>query len=221
MSDEFAEIEAPVVPKTFDQLGILVLDGSASMGEEALNKMSKADAVSLAVRELITRMKVSKNKSNFSFAIVTFDTDARVHTEITPVVDLDDSADYDPMNGHGGSTEIGVGLKVAHGIADQFLNDTSTTLKKSAVVVIMSDGASDKEDEAIAAANALKSNERISICTTLFARTDSSDEKARQLLLQIASSPKNYKTVYDANSLRDFFVASVSVVTPKKFREGG
>jgi len=208
MSDEFTDVEAPVVPKTYDLLGILVLAGGLSMGEEALAKMSKAEAVSLAVRELITRLAASKNSSNFSFAIVTFDTVARIHTEITPVVDMDDCADYDPMNGHGGKTEIGVGLEAAHAIANDFLNDTSTSLRKWVTVVIMSDGVSDKEDEAIAAANAMKTNKRITICTTLFERVSSKDEKARQLLIQLATRPQDFKTVYDSHTLRDLFIRS-------------
>lgn len=208
MSDEFTDVEPPVIPKTFDQLGILVLDGGLSMSEEAVAKISKAETVSLAVRELITRLQFSKNSINFSFAIVTFDSVARIHTEITPVVELDASADYNPMNGHGGRTEIGVGLRAARDIAEQFLSDTSTTLIKAVTVVIMSDGASDKEDAAIAAANALKSIKSLNICTTLIAGRGPRDEKASQLLMQLATRPHDYKTVCDAHSLRDFFIRS-------------
>jgi uncharacterized protein YegL len=214
--EDFPEIETPTVPKTFDELGILVLDGSASMSEEALNKISKAQSVSLAVRELITRLKVSRKVKNFSLAVVTFDVQAKVHTAVTPVEYMDDSADYDPLASHGGNTEIGAGLKVAHDIATNFFSNDSGSLSKSVVIVVMSDGASSKPDDAIAIAERIKENGKVTLCTTLFARVDENDAAARSLLLRLASDPNHYKTVYDTKTLRDFFLASVSTAMPNK-----
>ena len=63
--DDFILDDAPTVPQTFHQLGILVLDGSGSMSGMAEGKISKAQAVNMGVRELLTRLIASKNSKDF------------------------------------------------------------------------------------------------------------------------------------------------------------
>lgn len=215
--NDFILDDMPTVPQTFHQLGILVLDGSGSMSDMAEGKVTKADAVNIGVRELLTRLIASKNSKDFSIAVVTFDTHARIHTATTRVDDgsgntIDDNNDYNPLNGHGGGTDIGEGLKVAHSLAEQFLASAPPdSVPHSVVIVVMSDGMSGGDP--ISIANAIKQNPKVTICTTLFARKGDSDtesQRAQQLLKEIASSPVHYKTVYDAETLRKFFIASVS-----------
>jgi Mg-chelatase subunit ChlD len=101
-SDDIGVLDAePIVPQIFHQLGLLVLDGSGSMAEKVEGRMTKAEAVNVAVRELLTRLIASKNRKDFSIAIVTFDDEADIHTPVTRVYDdagnsIDDNADYDP-----------------------------------------------------------------------------------------------------------------------------
>jgi hypothetical protein len=81
----------------------------------------------------------------------------------------------------------------------------------SVVIVVMSDGMSHDDPSSIA--DRIKENPQITICSTLFAMKNGSDEQtgnAQQLLQYIASSPVHYKTVYDHETLRKFFIASVS-----------
>ena len=171
----------------------------------------------LSIIMLIYDLCKRSSKKDFSIAVVTFDTNAAVHTSITRVHDdqgntIDDNADYNPLNGHGGGTDIGEGLKVAHSLAEQFLSSAPTnSVPHSVVVVVMSDGMSNGDPVAIA--NRMKHNPKITICSTLFARKGENDQESQQaqaLLKEIASSPVHYKTVYDAETLRKFFVASVS-----------
>ncbi len=141
----------PVVPATFRQLGILVLDGSGSMGEMTASKVSKAQMVEQAVKELLGLLKKSRVKSNFSIAVVTFDTSATVHTPASSVKDIDDYANYNPMIGHGGGTDIGVALRCAEGVAQQFLSGSSTeSVPRSVVIVVMSDGMSGGDPRTVA-----------------------------------------------------------------------
>jgi uncharacterized protein YegL len=78
--------------RTFHQLGILVLDGSGSMAAIGDGNISLADSVNRAVREFLGYFKNSSIANNFSFAVITFDNDAKVHTpmdteeELTSVV---------------------------------------------------------------------------------------------------------------------------------------
>ena len=111
-----------VASKTFEQLGILVLDGSGSMKEQTAQHISKADAVTQAVNDLFSRLKESRNKNNFSFAIVNYDHRSIVKMKPTPVKDVDDHGDYNPMDGLGGATYISKGLEDAEKIAKDFLS---------------------------------------------------------------------------------------------------
>ncbi len=205
-------IPLPIVPQSFHQLGIFVLDGSGSMSDEVSGgAMSKADAVNGALRDLLTRFKASRQKSNFSFAVVAFDEEASVHLDITPATGVDDNADYNPQDGHGGGTFIGGGLEEARGIAERFLAIARPDIPASVIIVVMSDGECATPDTTVAIADTIKRVERVTLCATHFASIGHSDPSAQATLKKIASDPvRGYKTVYDAESLRAFFLASMS-----------
>ena len=78
----------------------------------------------------------------------------------------------------------------------------------------MSDGECQNSASTRQVAEAIKkgpNGSRITICSTLFATVGTPNPGAEALLKEIASDPvRNYKTVYDANTLRGFFVASLS-----------
>ena len=204
--------EMPAVPRMFHQLGILILDGSGSMKDLTPDKISKAEAVDLAVRELLGRLRASRVASNFSIAVVTFDDRAIIHTPAAPVANIDDYAEYNPQKAHGGGTDIGVGLHRAGEIAQSFLANAHTeSVPRSVVLVVMSDGLS--SGNPIAEANAIKQDPRITICTTLFSAPGQNPQEiaaAEQLLREVASSPMHYRTTYRSDDLRKFFIASVS-----------
>ncbi len=207
----------PVSPRTRHQLGILVLDGSGSMNETTAAKIKKAEAVHVAVQELLGELKKSRVKKNFSIAVVTFDTAAVVHTPETPVwqsadKQINDYGDFNPLTGHGGGTNIEEGLRCAQGIAQLFLSQTNgESVPRSVVIVLMSDGGAN-EGDAISVANALKSITDITICTTLFSAVGEDIAKDKELMQNIATSPSepHYRTTYEAEDLRKFFIASMS-----------
>lgn len=209
----FDEIE---IPKSFHQLGVLVLDGSGSMTDKsASGNQTKAEAVHSAVKELLSRLKVSNNKNNFSMAVVTFDNQAKTHTKATPVVDIDDLADYNPLHGHGGGTNIPTALQHAKEIVrehiDQGKKAENAGIPHKAVLVVMSDGMSSGNPEMTAEEMKKEFGDDVLLCSTLFATKRASDPRAIEILKSIATDPaKNYITVYDAESLRKFFIASIS-----------
>lgn len=205
-----------IVPasQTFVQLGILVLDGSGSMAEPAAGKVSKAQAVNGAVREMLTRFSISRHKRNFAFAVVTFDEEARVQTGITPAAEMDDNADYDPMRGHGGGTDIGAGLEAARRVAEEFLASAPGDIPASVVIVLMSDGLDGDPAGSLRVAGSLRNNPAITLCTAYFSQVGAAEQEAQDHLRALATHPATgYKTVYDAESLRKFFIHSVSTGT--------
>ncbi len=194
--------------KAFEQLGLLVLDGSGSMTHEGVTKMPKADEVNVAVRGLIARLKISRHRDNFLLGVVSYDGSANAdRVPPTPVSKLDDTADYNPLHGHGGETAIGAALKAAHNVAQSFLSGQGD-FPRSVVMVVMSDGQNTTGPSPIEAATEIRnSGERITICAAGYGKSGDLDE---QTLRSIVSSPTGYKHTYNDEELRQFFEASIT-----------
>jgi len=205
-----------VATKTFEQLGILVLDGSGSMSEMTAMRESKADAVTKAVNELFTRCKESRNCNNFSFAIVNYDHRSVVKMNPTPVKDVDDQGDYNPMEGLGGATYISKGLEDAEKIAKDFLSQAEEGgLKRSVVIVIMTDGVDMTEAETTSVANRLKKMKDVEVSGCFFETlgAESNDiQKCADYLKTLCTDATKFSMVSDAETLRNFFEASMSNV---------
>lgn len=146
-----------------------------------------------------------------TFAVVTFDHAARLRMDITPATSVDDNADYDPLAGHGGGTSIGGALSEAKAVAERVLANARPDMPSSVVVVLMTDGECNTPPESLPHIVALKAVSGVTLCTTYFARVGATNTTAQDYLRQAATDPiRGYKTVYDAGTLRAFFIASVS-----------
>jgi Mg-chelatase subunit ChlD len=217
--EQTLEIGPVKVPKQFAQLGIIVVDGSGSMKEQAAGGISKAQATNNSIRELFTRFKVSRRAPNFAFAIVTFDEDAKIRLLPTNVGDdLDDNADYDPLQGHGGQTKIFKALEEAENVANDFLAAAPEGgVPHSAVILVMSDGVCSDPARTRAVADRIKTGPRgqqVKIASAYFSTVGGGDPAGETLLKAIASDPVlGYKTVYSGAALRDFFEASISAAS--------
>jgi uncharacterized protein YegL len=201
---------------TFNQLGILVLDGSGSMKESISDGITKAQAVDTAVREIFGRLRRSTKAKNFSLSVVTFDQNAQLHTPVTPATEVDDNGNYDPAENHGGGTNIATGLLEAKRVAGEFLRSAPRGVPTSVVIVLMSDGRDGDggvgDPEATRhIAEDIKQNPAITICSTYFAGEDARVPQEEENLRFLASNPaKNYRPAYDLESLRNFFFGSLS-----------
>lgn len=210
--------------RTFHQLGILVLDGSGSMQAIGDGNIFLADSVNRAVREFLGYFKNSSIANNFSFAVITFDNNAKVHTPITELPKVDDFGDYNPMNGHGGGTFIGGALAEAEKLASQFLNTPeASSIPHDVRIIIMSDGLCQAPDVTREVAANLKQNDKIMICSSLFTQAAKAGEtetsEAKSVLAEIASAANLYKTTYKETDLRQFFISSMSA--KRKFGNEG
>lgn len=201
--------------RTFHQLGVFILDGSASMRGAARGGLTKAQAVNSAVRETLTRLKISRRVDNFSLAVVTHDTEAKVHTAPTPARDVDDNGDYDPLDGHGKATRIAAGMREALQLVDAHLNaEQQGGVPHSAIVIVMSDGEDHGPAQTLALVEPVKQRSdgnRVTFATVLFAGVGEDTGGAADHLRRVASDPvKHFKTVYDQETLRNFFISSIS-----------
>jgi Mg-chelatase subunit ChlD len=205
------------LPPSFNQLGILVLDGSGSMQEKTDDGPTKAQSVDATVREIFARFKRSRYVKNFSFSVVTFDQSAQMHTPVTAAINLTDNGSYDPMKNHGGATNIAIGLLEAKRISGEFLRSAPRGVPTTVVIVVMSDGRDGEggvgdPEETRRIAEEIKRNPAITICSTYFAGAGRQDQQEEDNLKALASNPMtNYKTVHDAETLRNFFYTSLSV----------
>jgi len=217
MHQELDIIDVPVISAAFRQLGIFVLDGSGSMTDPVQpagggsKSRPKCQEVSISVRELLTRFKVSRKAPNFSFGLVTFNDSVTFEGPVTALVDIDDNGNYDPTASGVGGTFIGSGLEAAGRMAKGFLADTSSGLPSSVVILTMSDGECAKPDVTASIADGLKADPNISIAAAFFATKGGGSSAGHALLQEICSDPATmYKTVYDAETLRKFFEASMT-----------
>lgn len=204
-------------PPTFAQAILGALDFSGSMSEQAAGNLTKADSVGVAMRELLTRLKASRARRNFSFGYVSFDTGVRPQLPLTAMDAVDDNANYNRLSDHGGGTHIFAALEdIEQQLAEYFATAPVGGVPHSAVVLLMSDGCCAKPDKTREMANRLKAvyGPKLTLACCLFATIGSPDVAGQQLLRDVCSDPNRYfKTVYDAESLRGFFQASVSAAS--------
>ena len=210
-------IDKPEVPRTFHQLGILVLDGSGSMSNTGRQQLTKAQEVEMGLKEMFSRFDASRVKNNFSFACIKFDTTSTTTLSPTPFTEIDYlSEDFNPLNGKGQGTHIFDGLNEAKRLAEDFLNNAdSDGVKHSVLILVMSDGMCFQPSTSIAVAENIKQHGNIDIACAYFADlgTSNSEEanETKNLLQAISTNPVSfYATVYDGETLRKFFERSIS-----------
>ena len=209
-------INKPEVPQTFHQLGILVPDGSGSMGGTGRQGLTKAQEVEMGMKEMFSRFDASRVKNNFSFACVKFDTTANTSLQPTLFKDLDYfNEDFNPLNGKGGGTHIFDGLNEAKKLAENFLNNAPKDgVKHSVVILLMSDGMCFEPETSKSIANQIKTESNIDIACAYLAEVGVNDNEAsdtKNLMQELATDPVSYyATVYDGETLRKFFERSIS-----------
>jgi hypothetical protein len=216
MTDTGLIIDKPEVPQTFHQLGILVLDGSGSMSEKGRNNLTKAQEVEMGMKEMFSRFDASRVKNNFSFSCIKFDTSPTVTLQPTPFKDIDYfSEDFNPLNGKGGGTHIFDALSEAQRVAELFLNNAPQGgVRHSVVILLMSDGMCFEPQTTKDISNQIKTKGGIDLACAFLAEIGAGNEETndtKSLMQSIATDPiRYYATVYDGESLRKFFEASIS-----------
>ena len=209
-------------PATRKQLGIFVLDGSGSMLiGQSTQKISLAQSVSNAIRGTFDRFKQGRKVNDFSFAVIYYDSKARVEIDITKAIDIDSNREYDPTVGMGGTTSIGTALKEAQKIAEKFLAlQEKGELERSVVIVLLSDGLDMTQDDTVSVADTIKSNPKIKITSCFFEpMSDEPDQikedmikEASDFLRGLCSTPSiGFTKTSDPEKIRTFFEESVSI----------
>ena len=203
---EFPSEGLPPRPRSIEQLGILVLDGSGSMSEpDAQGRGTKAQAVGEAVRGLITKLKGSSRRQDFWLALIVFDNNVEVRLLPTPMTEIElSSTETNPYLG--GETAIGDALFAAWNMAEDFTAG-ETDLARSVVITLMSDGQNNTGREPLSVAQDIKTklSSKVNIVSVAYGKD--ADEET---LVKIANDPeKGFRSTDSAEELRSFFEASI------------
>jgi len=200
--------------KSIEQLGIIVLDGSGSMKEPDSSGEAKAASADRAAQDLIKRLQQSIKKDNFFISVITYDDKAILRLKPTQVTNITLIPSFDPLEGHGGQTNIGGALQMAYEVAQGFLSEESF-FERCVVIVLMTDGKHNTGQNPNTVVSEIKKSELpIMIATVGFGRTDDIDVG---LLEEIASTTRSdkgeqkmFKLTNNPEELRNFFLASVT-----------
>jgi uncharacterized protein YegL len=187
-------------PKTFEQLVILVLDGSSSMNEiDDEEGVAKAEAAGNAARKLAERLQKSGRSNDFWFAFISFSNRVEIRLKPTPMIEMDPSIlQWNPYLG--GSTAIGDALYVAGEMTSDFLSRESD-LPKSVGILLLSDGINDSGKDPLLLSDKLKQKwpkEKLRIITVAYGKN------ANTYLLNAIASDHEKATPDKYNRFIDF-----------------
>lgn len=206
-------------PRTWHQLGILLLDGSGSMEREGKGGRPLVNDVNQAVKDFLGFFKGSSKVNNFSIAVITFGEIAEEHTPPTPLSQVDEDADYNPVLGHGDTTNIGAALEKAEKMALDHLAQPEAQggTPHTAHIILMTDGLCLHPDFTRQVAGRLRGHQGVEIFASLFAPRDvlrptapQEIAAAKELMRDVVSDDGHFKTTYDEAQLREFFKKSMS-----------
>jgi uncharacterized protein YegL len=214
----FSPLLKAVKSKLFDQLCLLVLDGSGSMSWEFENGNSKAKVTEEAVLHLIAKLKSSSKSSGFHLGIITYSKIPEVRLQNQLIDNIQPSEiNLGKKFGEGPATRIDLALQRAYEVATEFINNKpqGSRLERTVRILLMSDGYCDMPTNTTIVANNIKDNhgETVRICCCLLA--DQNEEfflEAEELMKSIASK-SNDGRIFFTNSnrgsdLRGFFERS-------------
>lgn len=204
---EFPPDETPEAPRTCEQLGLLVLDGSGSMSDpDAHERGTKAEAVGKAVQELVGRLQNSTRKQDFWIALIAFANNVEIRLQPKPVTDIDVSGmGADPYIG--GLTAIGDALFAAGQMVDDFLTKKGD-LPRSVVIMLMSDGQNMTGRDPGLVANDIKkkwSSDKLNIVSVAYG-TDADRETLKAI---VTDQERDFCETDQAEKLRGFFEGSI------------
>jgi hypothetical protein len=211
--------ETAYAPPAWQQLVMRVADGSESMTwplhepdaslEGNAPARTKAEAVDMATRDLVNRLRAGRVAANFMYGSVSFNDRITENLAPRPLLDVAAGDDFDPTSGGIGGTQIWLGLDAAAKTIEG-LQQRGGDVPLSSVVLVLSDGECSDRDKTLAAAKRLAALPGTSIAACLFA-TRGEPAHGADLLRSIVTEHKLYQTVFTAEQLRDFFEASVKI----------
>jgi hypothetical protein len=155
-----------VLPRTFYQLVIFMLDGSNSMNSATADGRSKAVRIEESVQTVLSRLKKSKSKESFDLSFIVFSDDFIdvFDGDIKRLIEIDEKHCFNPLKliPEPKNTKLANAFKYVREKSEQYLEENSD---KTAQVLIMllSDGAIDDYLDTLKEVNEIKKNTQITL----------------------------------------------------------
>lgn len=212
-------------PKTFEELAVLVIDASGSMGDKNReDDLTKADDVIRHLAgdsdSLLERLLTSRNREDMYVAWLTFDD--RVDIILPrPVQQVTrEEMNIPLLRKHGRKTAIGNALEEAFQVTQDWLSLASPRISRYSTILLMSDGRENVNSDPLGVAAKIKSfGQNDGIRSAIMLATAAYGDDADNLMLQaIASNHPDgspmFKKVDSGAELRDFFIESIYASKP-------
>jgi hypothetical protein len=232
-----------VLPRTFYQLVIFMLDGSNSMSSMTEDGRSKAVRIEESVKSVLTRLKNSKNKESFDLSFIVFSDDYKdVFNGVTRVIDIDERQCFNPIKliQEPKDTKLADALKYANIVSNKYLEENSKRTGQ-VLLLIFSDGELDDYWDALKVVNEIKRNPQITIaCQYLenyisegsqwYSYDEATDEinyneiwttedvkesekRISEKFKEFASMDELFITTMNPNLVRDHMIKSITLVS--------
>lgn len=216
-------------PRQVEELALLVLDGSGSMGERDRDRSvpDKATAVSSAVRDLLRRLYESSRAHEIWIAVMVYDSNnpgevrALAFRALDAGMQEEDASFWNPLMGHGDMTPVGQALEKAEELAKDFLAGQTGEVPRRVIIYLMSDGKHNEGPRPEPIAERIKADDRMRIAAIAYGEDKELDDRdGRKLLKQLASEPDErqssyYTDAHDATALRLFLEKSITSQPPQ------
>ena len=207
------------LPRTFYQLVVFVLDGSASMGLNGISGKPKGEEIENSVKQTIDRLKKSKNNKSFDVCVWGYANEYIEIMPITTVNDIEDSFCLNPCNyiEKNMATKLAEVMKTVKSQCDDYLNKYKTK-NTQALILILSDGAIHDQSATEEVCDSIKEreNNQTTIASTLFESKEWEDDNLQFLkdnLESLSSGPNFFTSSFNPEEIRKHMIKSISVLS--------
>ncbi|MCZ2846186.1 MAG: VWA domain-containing protein [Candidatus Bathyarchaeota archaeon] len=210
------------LPRLFYQLVVFVLDGSGSMTFPGKTGKSKGEEVEEAVKEVIRRLKNSKNKNSFDVAFFAY---ANESVKMVPKISIPEFNIFENLNpcdyiDFYEQTNLEETLLEVKSLTDDYLKQNKDK-NAQALIVILSDGAiHDQEDSEAICREIDTYDNKIKISSILFESKEWKEKYEaddlqflRNNLENLASGKDFFTSTLDPEQVRKHMIKSISTVS--------
>lgn len=210
------------LPRLFYQLVVFVLDGSGSMTFDGITGKSKGEEVEGSIKNVIKRLKKSKNNNSFDVAMFAYANESVEIMPLMPVPDIDLSEDFNPCNHiiYYEQTYLKDTLTEVKELTDNYL-EKNMDKNAQALILVLSDGAIHDQKEAENICRSFDwNNNKVKISSILFeSKTwkekyqDDDLEFLKVNLRNLASGKEFFASTLDPEEVRKHMIKSISTVS--------
>lgn len=204
------------IPRLYYQLVIFVLDGSGSMTWNGISGKSKGEEVNQAVKDVLGRLRNSKNKNSFDIAAWAYANESKLMLPCTELKKIQNQISFNPCDyiEKYDRTRLIETIRSAEELATEYLNKHANN-QSQALVLILSDGAINDHSEVQELCVRMNSNQKITVSSIFFESAEGMTNKAilQNKMKSLASNDELYASTVNPDEIRKHMIKSISTVS--------